>query len=338
MENKLNLRIFLSALAIAFSLLAVHEYYFRVVEGWTPGYDDNAEMWSYWRRQVDKLTSEDVLIVGSSRSHFNINIHLFESLTGHRPIMLSVPGGSPYFTFEDIVKKSNFNGLLLVGVAPGLFYTLGTGGGAMWIKNDRVDFFYKQTYASRFSQSVYRYIDPHFSYLDPEISIKNLINRIHPTDRDSIQHPPIWPPMVSMDFYRNIRMNPGMETETVLQNQQTKIWDGDWKNWYADSLDVILNHYSSLVQEFTKKGGRIAFIQSPVTGKYLHYEPILFPRETYWNALLEKSQVKGYHYEDYPEMKAMTPPEWSHLNRKDADQFTRLLVTLLKQDGLLKPN
>jgi hypothetical protein len=337
MENKITLKLFLGSFTLAVALLVMYEYYWREVEGYHAGYDDNAELWSHWRGQVDNLTSDDVVILGSSRAHFDINIHLFDSLTGHRPIMLAVPGGSPYYTVEDIVQKSNFSGLLIIGVAPGLFYTLGSGGAARWIKTGRVDFFYKQTYASKFSQAVYQYIDPHFSYLDPDIALKNLLTRLNLPDRDSIQHDPAWPPMVSMDWYRNIRMNPGMETDTVLQNRQTKIWDGDWKNRYADSVDVILSHYSSLVHEFKKKGGRVAFIQAPVTGKYLHYEPILFPRDKYWNALLAKSHVKGYHYEDYPEMKKMNPPEWSHLNRKEADQFTRLLVDLLKQDGLLKP-
>jgi hypothetical protein len=175
------------------------------------------------------------------------------------------------------------------------------------------------------------------SYLDPDISLKSLLTRINLPDRDSIEHDPAWPPMVSMDQYRNIRMNPEFEVDTVLQNRQTKIWDGKWRNKYADSAEVILNHYSTLVQEFKKKGGRVVFIQSPVTGKYLQHEPILYPREKYWNVLLEKSQVKGYNYEDYPEMKAMTPPEWSHLNRKDADLFTRKIVSLLKQDSLLNP-
>jgi len=337
MENKINLKLFLGSLALALVLLAAYEYYWRKVEGYRGGFDDNAEMWAYWRGQVETLTPNDVLILGSSRAHFDINIHLFDSLTGHRPIMLAVPGGSPYYTVEDIVRKSDFKGLLIIGVAPGLFYTLGTGGGAMWIKEGRVDYYYKQTYASKFSQAVYTYIDPHFSYLDPDISLKNLLTRINLPDRDSIEHDPAWPPMVSMDRYRNIRMNPGMETDTVLQNRQTKIWDGDWKNRFTDSVEVILNHYASLVKEFKEKGGRVAFIQPPVTGKYLHYEPILFPRDKYWDALLEKSEVKGYCYEDYPEMKAMRPPEWSHLNRKEADQYTRKLVSLLQQDGLLKP-
>jgi len=336
MENKLNVKLFLGSLTLAVALLVAYEYYWRS-EGYQAGFDDNAEIWAKWRGEVDNLTPDDVLVLGSSRAHFNINIHLFDSLTGRRPVMLAVPGGSPYYTLEDIVKKSDFKGLLIIGVAPGLFYTLGTGGGAMWVKQDKIEFYNKQTYASKFNQVVYSYIDPHLSYIDPDISLKSLLTRINLPDRDSIEHDAAWPPMVNMDQYRNIRMNHRFEIDTVLQNRQTKIWDGKWKNKYADSVEVILNHYSSLVQEFKKKGGRVVFIQSPVTGKYLQHEPVLYPREKYWNVLLEKSQVKGYNYEDYPEIKAMTPPEWSHLNRKDADLFTRKIVSLLKQDSLLNP-
>jgi hypothetical protein len=334
MENKLNLRLFLGSLALAVVLVVGYELYWRN-QGYLPSYDDSSELWSYWRGKVDDLTPEDVVIVGSSRSHFNINIHLFDSLTGHRPVMLSVPGGSPYYTMEDIVKKTEFKGLLIVGVAPGLFYTLGTGGGAMWVKDGMVDYYHKQTLASKFSQAMYEFIDPNLAYLNTDITLKKLLPQLNLPNRDSIYHDVIWPPFVSMDRYRNIRMAPIMETDTAIQNRQTKIWDGGWENSFKDSVDVILNHYASLANEFKKRGGRIAFLQSPVTGKYLEYEPKLFPRETYWDVLLQKAEAPGYIYEDIPEMKTMRPPEWSHLNRKDADQFTKILVSLLKKDGLL---
>lgn len=337
MENKLNLKLFLGALALSLVLLAAYEWYWYN-EGHRPGFDINAEIWSYWRGKVEDLTADDVVIVGSSRAHFDINIHLFDSLTGHRPVMLAVPGGSPYYVAEDVIRASDFRGLLIIGVAPTLFYVTGSDGWALQTKAGMVDFYHSQTYASKFSQAVYEYIDPHLSYLDTDISFKNLLTRLSLPDRPGVFHAPAWPPMVSMDRYRNIRMNPGMETDSVLQKRQTTIWDSfGWVNPYQDSIDVILDHYVSLVKEFESKGGRVAFIQPPVKGKYLEQEPVLYPREKYWNILLERAGVNGYNYADYPEMRAMNPPEWSHLNRKEADQYTRMLVTLLKQDGLLKP-
>jgi hypothetical protein len=70
------------------------------------------DTWADWRGKVDDLSSNDVLILGSSRGHFDININLWDSITGTKPIMLAFPGSSPFHTVEDIVEKSNFNGYL----------------------------------------------------------------------------------------------------------------------------------------------------------------------------------------------------------------------------------
>ena len=336
MNHNINLRSFLIALGIALCLLAVYEWYFRSVEHWAPGYDNNAELWALWRGEVETLSSDDVVILGSSRGHFDINIHLWDSITGHRPVMLAIPGGSPYYTFEDIVERSTFRGLIVLSTAPGLFYTLGTSGGALWVKSDMVDYYYKQTYAQKFSYWVYQWIDPWFAYTDPDINLRSLINRLPFPNRDSVENGVVWPPMVRMDRYRGIRMIPEMETDTALQGRQTRIWDRpEWKNEFADSADVIINHYVSLAKKLQAKGGRVAFIRPPVTGQYLKHEPEMYPRAQYWDRMLRESGCKGYHFQDYPETRDMVPPEWSHLNRRDADIYTRTIIALLQKDQII---
>jgi len=52
--------------------------------------------------------------------------------------------------------------------------------------------------------------------------------------------------------------------------------------------------------------------------------------------LIRESKSPGYHFQDYHETNNMDPPEWSHLNRKESDIFTRHIVKLLKQDKLLE--
>lgn len=336
MKHKPNLSTLVLAFSLAFGLLVPYEWYFREVEHWPAGYDDNAELWAYWRGKVDDLDAKDVVVVGSSRGHFDINLHLWDSITGRRPVMLAIPGGSPYYTFEDIVEKTAFKGLLLVSTAPGLFYTLGSSGGAAWVKAERVEYYYKQTYAQKFSQWVYQWVDPCFAFTDPELNLESLINRLPFPNRDSVKHPTIWPPMVRKDQYRNVRMIPEMETDTALQNVQTQIWDRPvWKNKFTDSVDVILTHYIDLANKFRERGGKIAFIRPPVSGKYLEHEPEMYPREMYWDRLLRESGCKGYHFQDHPDTRDMIPPEWSHLNRRDADIYTRTIIGLLQNDQLL---
>jgi len=336
MSEKLNLKLFLISLLIAILLLIPYELYWRYVERWPAGYDSqNLDYWADWRGRVDDLGKDDVIIMGSSRGHFDINIHLWDSITGTRPIMLAYAGSSPFHPLADIVDNSEFDGLLVLSVAPGLFFTVKDSWGA-GKGRDFVDHYYKRTYAQRFSHWIFQYIDPQFSYIQEDLSLRILIERLPFENRDSVQNQALWPPMVHMDQYRNIRMLKGMETDTVLQNRQTAIWTPPvWKNRYKDSVDVIMDHYVGLIKKFKEKGGRIALIRPPVTGGYLENEPILFPRDKYWDRLLRASNSPGYHFMDHEDTKNLIPPEWSHLNRKDADLYTKTIIKLLREDELL---
>jgi hypothetical protein len=338
MNASVNLKDFIIAFVMAIALLIPYELYMKHVEHWPLGYDlTSLDTWADWRGKVDDLSSNDVLILGSSRGHFDININLWDSITGTKPIMLAFPGSSPFHTVEDIVEKSNFNGLLILSVAPGLFYTMRGSWGANEGKK-LVDHYYNRTYAQKFTSRVYNFIDPLLSYTQgSDLSFKSLLERINLPNRDSVNAPKIWPPMVSMDEYRSIRMIPEMETDTVLQRRQKDIWfHPNSENEFADSVSAVLSHYTNLVKKIKERGGRVAFVRPPITGYYLEMEGRLFPRKEYWDRLIEECDCVGYHYDDYEETKNMIPPEWSHLNRRDSDIYTKKLVELLRADNLLK--
>lgn len=336
MRPKFSFSLFGSSLTIAVILLLSYNWYWSEIEGWKAGYDDNAEMWSYWRGQIEYLSSDDIVIIGSSRSHFNNNLDIWDSVTGKRPVMLSTAGGSPLPVIEDIVNNSKFRGTLIVGIAPGLFFTRPESPGATFIKKDRVDYYHKQTYAQKFNHWVYGFIDPHFSHLDPDLSLQSLINRIPLNVRDSIPPPLIWPQMVTMDKYRSVRMTIRMENDTAYQRRQTNIWDFfGYKNHYRDSIDVIYNQYLPMFDKFKKEGGRFVFISGPESGNYKLHAPTNWPRDQYWDRLINESGGIGFHYEDFPETKNMDPPEWSHLNRKQADIYTLRLLRFLSEHQIL---
>ncbi len=336
MKTIITFRVFLYAFLLAIAFLIPYEWYWKHIEHWPAGHDlGSLDLWADWREKLNAQTSEDVVIMGSSRGHFDINIHLWDSITGRRPIMLAYPGSSPFHTIEDVVQKSDFNGLMIISTAPGLFYTMKGSWGANRGKK-LVDHYYDRTYAQKFSGFLYQFIDPLFCYTQKDLSLKSLIERIPLPNRDSVDAPKIWPPMVAMDKYRNIRMIPEMETDPAFQKRQTDIWfNPDPKNRFADSVDLVLGHYVSLVQKFKARGGRVAFIRPPATDYYLDMEPRLYPREKYWDRLVRESESPGYHFQDHPVTREMVPPEWSHLNRKDSDIYTRIIIDLLKKDGLL---
>ena len=55
-----------------------------------------------------------------------------------------------------------------------------------------VDRYYDRTYAQRFNQWVYDFIDPHFHYLNQEISYESLIDYLPFPNRDSVSDPDLW--------------------------------------------------------------------------------------------------------------------------------------------------
>ncbi len=316
--------------------MLAYNWYFRTIEHWPAGHDlESLDVWADQRSHVKNLDSEDVIILGSSRAHFDLNIHLWDSITGRRPLQLAYPGSSPYIPLEDIVRNTEFDGLLLIGVSPGLFFTIrnswGAGRGKAFVNH-----YENRTYAQILNQRVYDFVDPHFNFLQGELGLEKLLERKLFPNRDSVRHPDIWPPMVQMDKYRNIRMIPEMETDSLLQQRQKDIWyNPKPKNRYVDSLDAIMDHYVGLVKKFQARGGKVAFIRAPVSGYYTETENQLYPRPDYWDRLIEDCGCPGYHYLDHPETRDMIPPEWSHLNRRDSDTYTRVIINLLKQDQLI---
>jgi len=336
MKTALNRRSFLLALGLAVVLLVPYEWYWRTQQHYPPTYDsESLDHWADIRSTVDDLDSTDVVILGSSRAHFDLNIYLWEELTGTRPVQLGYPGSSPYHPVEDMVRNTQFNGLLVIGVSPGLFYTMDGSWGANRGKAF-VDQYHNRTYAQIFSQRIFHWIDPLFSYVESGMSYKTLVDYLPFKNREGVRDPMIWPPMVHVDHNRNVRMLPIMETDSVMQQRQKDIWyNPNPKNRFKDSIDVIMDHYVGLAKEFQARGGRVAFVRAPVTDYYLETEAKLYPRTEYWDRLIRECGCPGYHFADHPDTKGLVPPEWSHLNRKDSDIYTRVIVDLLKKDQFL---
>ena len=92
------------ALIISFFGITAWELYWRS-EGYHPNLNDEKELWSMQRAKVEKASNKDVVILGSSRAYFDIQLNEWETETGEKPIQLASTGSSPLPTFNDIVNN-----------------------------------------------------------------------------------------------------------------------------------------------------------------------------------------------------------------------------------------
>src|SRR5690606_17931325 len=331
-------------IAVTLGLLSVlaWETYWRS-QGLKPNIDDNKNLWAIQRAKLNHTKDHTVVFIGSSRILYDINLDIWEKETGEDAVMLATQGASPIPVFRDIVDKTSFSGTLIVGITPPLFFST-VFPEARFIQRSQslVDYYYKRTYAQRLNHILAVPLQKNLAFIrdgdeswDSDVDLKTLLNQIHIGDRGG----PFYPPFnnfeeVTLD--RHMKMPKIMVTDTAYANTVKKVWtailSGD--NPPPDK-EATTNTFVELAEKFKSRGGTLILVRCPSSGLFKEVEDKGFPREAFWDVLVEKSGAKAYHYEDYEQFSNLFLPEWSHLAAKDAAFFTQELIKIMKADGLL---
>lgn len=342
----MNLKLSL-ILGVTLTLLATigWELYWRG-QGYVPTLDDNKDLWAVQRDKVDDLKEHDVILTGSSRVLFDIQLDAFEEVTGIRPLQLAFVGSSPLPIFHDIVETTDYKGTIIVGVTPGLFFSTTFPKASPWSRPQaKVDHYHKRTYAQRANhvlslplQQNLVLMSGHEEEGDENIDLKNLLRQIDLGDRVGEPRYPTFFEFGTIDLERNMRMTNQCATDTAFAN----VIKNAWKFILTSDLpppDVegVTNFFVTDAKKFQERGGNLILISCPSTGMFRDGETHFFPKEKLFNNLLELTGAKGYHYEDYPELVALDCPEWSHLSAEGADYFTTFLAREMIKDKAIQP-
>lgn len=333
---------FILAISLAFIFLAAWEIYLRNTMESVTLLDDSKGLWAVQRAKVPELTSEDVILTGSSRVLFNVQLDVWEDKTGKRPLQLATVGSSPLPIFHDLVQNTDFNGTIVVGVSPGLFFSTLFPLAQPWEwPQSKVDHFYKRTYADRSNhwlsiplQKTFYFISAEEDESDANVDLKSMLSRIQWGDRAYSNFPGV-PQFGEIQVDRCLRMTERTATDTAFARQVKNFWQAimDNPNMPPPDIKGTMAFFLKDAEAFQKRGGKIILLRSPSTGLVKEVETKGLPRAVAWDSLVMKSKANAYHYEDYDGLSGFDCPEWSHLSGPDADIFTAALVDLLIADG-----
>lgn len=331
------------SLIIAFTLsiisLGVWEFYWRT-QGFYPTIDDNKELWATQRARAEKATNEDVLLMGSSRVLFDIQLDEWEKETGKRPIQLACVGSSPLPVFHDIVEKTDFMGTVLIGVTPGLFFSTTFPKAQPWEwPQSRVDYYHKRTYAQRLNHALSLPLQEIFAFLSEDegvdgLKLKELIGKIKVGERVPDPMPPFHE-FGDIEKDRNLKMKEITVTDTAYANSVKKVWLFFGKGAPPPDKEATMTFFLKDLEKFKARGGKVILVRCPSSGGVRMGEKMKLPRNDFYDYLVQKAQVKNYHFEDYAQFKNLECPEWSHLSANDAKFFTSELVKIMIKDGAL---
>jgi hypothetical protein len=337
LKQSLLLAVVLAALA-----LVSWEVYLRS-KGRIPDLNDDKNLWARERAKVDDLGKNDVILIGSSRVLFDIQIYEWERATGRRPLQLASPGSTPVPIFHDLVQNTDFAGTIVVGVTEGLFFSTTFPEAMPWARaQNKVDHYHERTYAQRLNFGLSLPFQQNLALVSineeewrDDTNLKALLAGIQLGNRTGEEPFPPFNNFSYTDLNRNTRMSERTATDTAFAATVQRVWAAMRRFHREPEKDATLKFFLADAAAFKARGGNLILLRCPSSGPLSEGEAEAFPRQEFWDELVRQSEARAYHYSDYEALSHFECPEWSHLSGPDADVFTREWVSILKQDNAL---
>jgi hypothetical protein len=331
-------RILLGAFVLFLLLMAAWEGWWRTF-GATPGYRNSFGAWAEQRRRIDASEGGRTVLIGSSRVLFDVQLPVWERMTGERPIQLALEGTSPVPVLEDLAADPDFTGRLVVGVTPDLFFT------GFAYRGEAIAHYHHEGPSQRSGHWLSKHVlEPNFAFYDPDFALPAVVLRqAWPLRKGELPHTPVRK-LMTMEADRNAHMWRKVETDLRYRALVRGIWLERLNGPPPPPLSTPAKARKLVAEQIARaskavatlhaRGVPVVFVRLPSVGPYYATEQKHMPRAHTWVPLLRQAGAPGIHFEDYPQLQGYDQPEWSHLSAADAKLLTAQLVPLV--EGVLR--
>ena len=316
-------------------LLSGWEWYWHDF-GSVRAYRNSDGLWAIQRRRIDRGEGDKTVFAGSSRMFFNTQLDVWERKSGERPIQLALEGTTPVLLMEDLAEDADFTGTLIVGVAPGLFFS---------------GFQYRETAFRRYQtespsqwlgQRISMLVEPYLAFYHPDYSLFTVMKRQPLPGRAGVDVELDVRRLSTQQKDRATRMLPKVETDTGYAELAKQIWaqgfvpleerDEEWKTRALEGREAQIAQAVAATKRLQERGVEVIFVRNPAEGHYAVREPMYNPRAETWDVLIERSGALGIHWMDHEELQGYWLPEWSHMSGSEADRFTDALYDVIQRE------
>jgi hypothetical protein len=303
--------------------------------------DDGRAHWAVERARLDSGRHDGVIIVGQSRILFDTDLGVWKEMTGRRPVQLALPGTNARPYLVSVAEDTDFAGLVVCDIQPETFFSNRLGGLPQFVGMEKT--WRDESPSEKFGHRVGLVLSRLFAFLDDQYSLFSLIEHIRiERDRAGTDGPyyDVWKISESFDD-RQYFLWPRIVSDDYLREHARAAW-GPFPDVRPPvtpgEIHRAIAEAVAAVRKIRARGGEVVFIRPPSAGPFLERELRRAPRAETWDRLLRETGRFGIYYADYPAMRALEPPEWSHLTREDAARFTRAYVAVLMREmpGLRK--
>jgi hypothetical protein len=310
--------------------------------GYSPTLNDTPDLWAEAR---SKVKPDSLVLLGTSRMLFDMDLDVLEQGLGQRPIQLAIVGSSPFPVLADLAADESFHGTILLDIVPAMF--LAPAGPPIEASQKALRRYHTWNHAQRWSHDLGIRLEEHVAFLKQEdLSFGKLLEKLPiPNRAHALVGAPMPPYFYTIDGDRRARMFP--EAARIGSPLQQRVATG-WLRLFAmpppptfiplpqfqqmmgQAMEARFRETAKHVAAIQSRGGKVVFLRLPVTGPLVTREEQLAPRVATWDRLVRENRVPAIHFAEHAELSGFDCPEWSHLSAEDSVEFTRLLVPHLK--------
>jgi hypothetical protein len=327
-----------TAATVAWELHARHA-------GYAPTLNDTPDLWAEARGSVKP---DSIVLLGTSRMLFDMDLDVLEKGFGQRPIQLAIVGSSPFPILADLAADETFHGTVLLDIVPAMY--LAPGGPPVEASQKALRRYHTWNHAQRASHQLGVMLEQHIAFLQQEdLTLGKLLEKLPIPNRSNAMIGPALPPyFYSLDRDRRARMTPVAATiGSPLQQRVSNGWLPlfsippppsyipleQFQKMMGQAMESRFVDTVKYVTQIKARGGQVVFLRLPVTGPLVDREEQLAPRVATWDRLVRECNVPAIHFAEHIELSSFNCPEWSHLSAEDSVEYTRRLLPYL-QDAL----
>jgi hypothetical protein len=293
------------------------------VQGIRPTVPESMGLWHFWRQQIYPRDGKVVVLAGTSRVSADISLATMrECLPDYRIVQLGIPGrDSCVGLLEDLVDDLEFHGTVICELDTPLLER------SRWDGNKDFRNYRPPTLGSLVDSVAKAWLQDRLVCISDLLTLRMLI-----TKQLLLESSRQMPRNVRRTFSRELRYDFGErnvdETTTQGTGNGAAHAAGDstllWENFANDVRDI-----NRMVQRLHSRGGQVVFLRAPSTGAGWINEQQMHATPARWQRFAKESSAPCIHFLDVPGMRNITCPDGSHIDHRDAPQFTRALVSKL---------
>lgn len=316
----------LATAIVTLSAVIALEVFVRT-RGFQPSVKDDEHLWADQRASASDRSPTTMAILGSSRILLAFSPDAFrETLPRWKYVQLAVQGSRPLGALMDLAMDPDFRGVALVDIVELNFKR--SGYGAM----DRELAAYHRGWRG-LGERAERWLSTLAQENVALLSAGGLRTLRWLSLKGAWPTPPYTTTAADRTRFADFSLA-DTKARRNRQLQRIESWDDVQylEGWLAEPL--ALEVFVAMIQA---RGGDVVFVRMPTCDERWAYDESVAPKADYWDRFAAVTRAHTIHFADFPQLSSFECPDTSHIDSKDGPRYTRALLDILVEQGVLRP-